>query len=122
MTARGLSCKNSPTCSALLRSSANEFSSSRGDSIAPAQTMTADKLLGAGRHDIVSVRKFTQTDAVAQQHCERPDLRKVIGTIAQRNRPPAVVTIGIAVGKIVLGLPQAYPIPDDLQAVDVVNF
>ena len=62
----------------------------------------AVNLSGAAGREKGSVRKLTQTVALTHHQCEPLDLRIVIGKIAQRNRPPAVVTIGIAVGKIVL--------------------
>ena len=62
----------------------------------------AVNLPGAPGREKGPVRKLTQTVALTHDQCEPLDLRIVIGKIAERNRPSAVLTIGIAVGKIVL--------------------
>src|SRR6201981_792519 len=51
-------------------------------------------LSGAAGREKGSVRELTQTVAFADPQCEPFDLTIVIGKIAQRNRHPAVLTIG----------------------------
>src|SRR5215470_124705 len=62
----------------------------------------AVNLSGAAGREKGSVRKLRQTVALTNHQCEPLDLRIVIGKIAQRNRPPAVFTVAVAVGEILL--------------------
>src|SRR5271170_1771084 len=50
---------------------------------------------GAAGREKGSVRKLMQTVALTNHQCEPLDLGIVIGKIAQRNRPPALLTVGV---------------------------